>query len=234
MVKNRDLIIAVLFTFCLAAMLFSVKPTQSQTSLNYSPFYDLNHDGVINMKDIQPVAQAFGSSGDPTMPVNVTNFPLDSNGDLVVNATTNSINDYSLQTFTLNISSSGGSFPFGGISGADNPTVFCGGYSTLSILFGTHSNASIGASNNFTICISAIQWCDQPGWWPCSTIDNLGSSVFNATIYDGSGVGPPLSTSFVTETKAPYCHLVLGYTIGSTFPANWYVTFEIAVYLRND
>jgi hypothetical protein len=65
MVRNRDLILAVLITFCLAAMLFSVKPIKSQTEPVYNPMYDLNDDGVINMRDIALLARAFGSSGTP-------------------------------------------------------------------------------------------------------------------------------------------------------------------------
>lgn len=65
MVKNRDFVIAVLFAFCLAAMLFLVKPIRSQTNPPYNPMFDLNDDGIINMHDITLLARDFGTSGTP-------------------------------------------------------------------------------------------------------------------------------------------------------------------------
>lgn len=74
MVKNRDLVIAVLITFCLAAMLFLVKPIRSQINPPYNPMFDLNDDGVINMRDIALLARDFGTSGTP---INKTQFLLE-------------------------------------------------------------------------------------------------------------------------------------------------------------
>ena len=71
MVTKRVLIIAVLATFCLTATLFMVVPTRSQTG-GYDPRYDVNGDGKIDMADISTEVEAFMSSGDPTLPVNIT------------------------------------------------------------------------------------------------------------------------------------------------------------------
>ena len=73
MVKKRDLIIAGLITFCLTATLFLMKPTRSQTPGQYDPWLDVNEDGKILIEDVAWVAKAFGTSGDPTKNVNVTN-----------------------------------------------------------------------------------------------------------------------------------------------------------------
>jgi len=74
MVSKKNLVIAVLLTFCLTAVLFWALPTLSLAP--YDPQYDVNHDGKIDGRDITLVAKAFGTNGDPTVPVNVTNWPI--------------------------------------------------------------------------------------------------------------------------------------------------------------
>ena len=73
MAKKKDLVIAVLITFCLTAMLFSVRFTRSQAPGQYDPWLDINDDGKILIEDVAWVAKAFGTSGDPIRNVNVTN-----------------------------------------------------------------------------------------------------------------------------------------------------------------
>jgi hypothetical protein len=74
MVTKRVLIAAVLATFCLTATLFMIVPTRSQPS-SYDPWTDVNDDGTIDMADIAVSINSFMTSGDPTKPVNVTNWP---------------------------------------------------------------------------------------------------------------------------------------------------------------
>jgi hypothetical protein len=74
MVRKRDLVIAVLITFCLTAMLFSVRFTGSQTPGQYDPWLDINDDGRILIEDVAWVAKAFGTKGDP---INKTALLLD-------------------------------------------------------------------------------------------------------------------------------------------------------------
>jgi|GEM_PF-2975844 hypothetical protein len=72
---RRDVLIAVLATFCLTSSLFAVKPSGSQTERQYDPWADLNDDGKISMDEIVRMCELFGTTGDPTKNVNVTNFP---------------------------------------------------------------------------------------------------------------------------------------------------------------
>ncbi len=92
MITRKSLIIAVLCTFCLTVSIFSIMPVSSLGT--YDSWLDYNDDGTIDLKDVYPMHQAFGAEGDPTKNVNVTNWPLDENGNLKVRLVTQP-----LQTF---------------------------------------------------------------------------------------------------------------------------------------
>lgn len=82
MVTKRDLII-VLATFCLTFALFTIVPAGSNYKTSgtgeYDPWVDLNGDGVVDSTDLGMLGAAFGTAGDPTKNVNVTNWPAESN-----------------------------------------------------------------------------------------------------------------------------------------------------------
>ena len=67
---KKDILFVVLVTFCLTAALFMVS-----SSVGYDPWADTNDDGKIDMKDIGYTAKLFGTSGDSTKNVTVTNWP---------------------------------------------------------------------------------------------------------------------------------------------------------------
>ena len=58
---RKDMIFAVLTTFCLSALMFAVIPIRS--GLPYDPWADINDDGKINMYDIGYTARLFGTTG---------------------------------------------------------------------------------------------------------------------------------------------------------------------------
>lgn len=71
---RKNIIFAVLATFCLTTILFTVIPVGSYGT--YDPWLDSpSEDGKIDARDVAPVAAAYGSTGNPTKNVNVTNFP---------------------------------------------------------------------------------------------------------------------------------------------------------------
>jgi hypothetical protein len=70
---RKDVIFAILTTFCLCALMFTVIPIRSGQP--YDPWADINDDGKINMYDIGNVASRFSTAGDSTKNVNVTNWP---------------------------------------------------------------------------------------------------------------------------------------------------------------
>jgi hypothetical protein len=71
---RKDVITAILATFCLTATLFLIIPTNSQYQ-SYDPWLDTNDDGRIDMLDLYYPALSYGTTGDPTKNVNVTNWP---------------------------------------------------------------------------------------------------------------------------------------------------------------
>jgi len=73
--NNRVFVIAVLSALCLTMIL--AVPTNSLVGY-YDPWLDYDDNGNIDMKDVAASARAFGSLGDPTKNVNVTNWPTSS------------------------------------------------------------------------------------------------------------------------------------------------------------
>ncbi len=66
MTKRRDLMIAIIVTFCLAVVLFAAIPTWSSPGAgDYNPWYDVNDDGSIDGSDLIVLCRAFGSTGQP-------------------------------------------------------------------------------------------------------------------------------------------------------------------------
>jgi hypothetical protein len=75
---RKDLIIAVLATFCLTATLFMIVPTRSASTQNdglqYDPWKDTNDDGKIDIFDIVALTSIYGKTGTP---INKTQMLLD-------------------------------------------------------------------------------------------------------------------------------------------------------------
>ena len=63
---RKDVMIAVVITFCLTATLFMIIPTNSSLRpRDYDPWYDINDDGKIDVKDVYKVSLKYGTSGTP-------------------------------------------------------------------------------------------------------------------------------------------------------------------------
>jgi len=64
LIIRKNLITAILCTFCLATILLSLRPVDSSTG-QYDPWLDVNEDGRINVLDLIKVAGSIGTSGNP-------------------------------------------------------------------------------------------------------------------------------------------------------------------------
>lgn len=71
--KRKEVMI-VLITFCLTATLFSIIPVGSQGVREYDPWYDINDDGKIDLKDYFGIGLKYGTEGTP---INKTALLLD-------------------------------------------------------------------------------------------------------------------------------------------------------------
>lgn len=77
MIKKKHVLVLAL-TFCLTTTLFVA------VSIGYDPWVDQDEDGDVDATDLNMLAGEYGSSGDPTKNVSVTNFPLDEEGNIKV------------------------------------------------------------------------------------------------------------------------------------------------------
>ena len=62
MMIRKDLVIAILATFCLTSVLFLI-PASSSGIWPYDPWWDINDDGKIDIQDLARVSGAFGTYG---------------------------------------------------------------------------------------------------------------------------------------------------------------------------
>jgi hypothetical protein len=81
--NGKQFAITTSFAVILLVLVF-IPLAHQQGGGTYDPWLDSNGDGKINVSDLQPLGQAYGNSGDPTRNVNVTNFPLDRQGNIMV------------------------------------------------------------------------------------------------------------------------------------------------------
>ena len=74
---KKDMIVAVLATFCFTATLFMIIPTNSMSTTGtgeYDPWLDTNDDGEIDIYDIVAMCNIYGTKGTP---INKTELLLD-------------------------------------------------------------------------------------------------------------------------------------------------------------
>jgi hypothetical protein len=223
MPTKKDLVIALMATFCLTVSMFAIITVRSQTKPAYDPQLDINHDGVINILDIAAVAKAFGISGDPTKNVAVLNWqnPLDSPLD-------SSLDSYEVQYL--------GSFNCSWI-----PNVFeihgqSGGYSKMTF-YAEVRDMSYNGPFNFNITVSSMSW----------DVEENGSAhawrwvkPFNLTMsfVEGFAAGWQQENAQI-ETEGPYFSAQI--EAEATTPwlspdrliGLYWVTFDMYAYLRN-
>jgi len=86
LIDRKDFIIIALVSFMLVVTLYPrITTSNTWEPINpYDPWIDWDDNGEIDIFDKVAVGSRFGSEGDPTKNVNVTNFPLDEEGNLKV------------------------------------------------------------------------------------------------------------------------------------------------------
>ena len=77
MIKKKYIIMALGIVSALLVSLFVTNVLLAQSSGEYDPWIDTNEDGIIDVNDLASMGQTYGTSGDPTKNVNVTNWPVE-------------------------------------------------------------------------------------------------------------------------------------------------------------
>jgi hypothetical protein len=67
---------AVVTLIALVSLTLTLVPLASQQAGKYDPWVDYNEDGKIDVNELYPLGQSYGSSGDPAKNVNVTNWSV--------------------------------------------------------------------------------------------------------------------------------------------------------------
>ena len=214
MIGKKDLVIAVLATFCLTATLFLIIPTRSQPD-RYDSWLDVNGDGKIDIIDIFAEAKAFGSTGDPTKPVNVTNWPTQQPEP---SYRVEFYKGFQMSWPQLNWSVS-----------TPNWEPYSGGYDKA-IIYMRLTNISLSLQGSrTTIYLNYIQWygSTQGGNDPLGST-TLSENDLNVTM---PGSADPQNGPLEVETKGPY--FTLQFAVDSTYDVAASATFDLSVYFRN-
>jgi hypothetical protein len=223
---RRNMILAIVITFCFTATLFMIIPIRS--AKQYDPWLDYNDDGKINLVDLSYLASSYNTAGDPTKNVNVTNWPQPF---MWVNASLTGLS-YDLKDGQVNLTSNS----FNQQQNCVNIT--CEGHSRISILL-AFVDADIGLNSNVTVSVSNLLWSDRqviPNPLCNETTAGSGGAIINISTYGGPiWVNTGISYKpYVTETKAPYCTLVFNAELSANVPSNWWVAFNYCVYFRDE
>ncbi len=223
MVK-KDLIVAVLATFCLTVMLFIVVPTKSQTA-QYDPWVDLDGDGQISIYDVVQMTSIYGMSGDSTKYVNVTNWP-----------TMQPEPAYKIIKMPVcNISFIGGTC-YAGFFGN-----YVGGFSKAFILISPVFGPAGQGTYTVKLQLCGVYWdLDEYGGTPNEAFQGIfpynstQSPVATGEVDNGylNSIGMPRwSEGSYLGVKAPFMSFTVSGT--STTSVCW-VSVQVTVYLRSD
>jgi hypothetical protein len=184
------------------------------SSGTYDPWLDYNEDGIIDLKDVYPMHQAYSTLGDPTKNVNVTNWPpLDKYLIIDLGTLNMTAHDFSTACPSDHLCNSAG-------------------YSRLSLFYDTVAMGGVGPFN-VTISLESILW--YVDGWSVFMWDNTNSGGFNTTLhYDGSGYSAHYASSGIAEILGPYFQLKFQTETTKMDFWNYWVVIHVYAYLRNE
>jgi hypothetical protein len=191
----------------------------SQTAVQYDPWADMNDDGKIDIKDIAYSSRLFGTLGDPTKNVNVTNWPQGYEVQVLPNY------NFSWNRYGMN---------FGWTTGP----IFVGKYSRMSVML--VPKKWINARFNLHVNLTNVIWLmgnSGPYGTGAEMDDSQSNMYFSVSIrcdpYPPVYIPQMYTHKFaVIETKSP--SVLLDFTYGSFDIDQGWVVFDIYIYLRNE
>jgi hypothetical protein len=201
----------------------------SQTTVQYDPWADMNDDGKIDMKDIIYEIRLFGTTGDPTKNVNVTNWP-----------TQQPEPSWKVELVTINLTW----YQDGSQGSSYSNWIRCNGFSRFFIYVIIEAVSHANESDWTTFCLDSIDWSVGNNTWGRTQFSSEAfywkecpPSPLNFTVL-GVHTQPcvPAMAPWVMppeiEVRAPYC-LPLFRKLSSTCSSGW-VILKVYVYLRNE
>ncbi len=178
--KIFRLALVLLLSLILVPMLSIAIPTRSQSETNYCPWKDVNEDGFIDIFDFAYLANSYGSAGDPTRNINITNFPLDEYGRIIVCERNRSVQKYkTVQEITiLDASRTVNGVEDGMFTFSDNCAFgFCpkeGFLNVTKIIGNLYGYCETTGFRRYSVQINGMSWTQSPG------IDQVGSYVMHS------------------------------------------------------
>jgi hypothetical protein len=210
---TKDLIIVALATFCLTSTLFMIASTRSQPG-QYDPWYDLDDDGKISILDAIDLSNVYGTSGDPTKNVNVTNPRVQ-----VIEK-------------DVNISVFGGHpFPLGMGTGSTDPFE-TEGYDRMFV-----SAAIIDISDYYTprtmVSLYRLNWhwgtVNGTDMMTYTTVDSNKTAGVRVDLYDASDIPVSSENSAEFEVRASECSL--SFSASTEYEHLGWVLVRVSIYL---
>jgi hypothetical protein len=185
----------------------------------YDPWCDYDDDGDIDIYDATKIAGNYGTTGDPTKDVTVTNLE----------PAISEYVTYSLGSFNI----TSGMFHQFDVPDWNSP-ILCGGYSRLSVYFKVELMGE--GTYELTISLAGIHWFNGvPGGQyggPYSYETAKGSNI--TVLRDSQGWTSNRPNPVLIKTKAPYFTLAFSTSTDSPDWPNIWTVIEVIVYLRNE
>jgi hypothetical protein len=230
---RKDVLLAILATLCLTVTLFSLAPVRSIQP--YDPWADLDDNGFIDIKDVSGVARLYGTTGDSTKNVTVTNWPSQQNTN-VINWPQQQDEPYSrtINTTELNGHPTNASWDEHGYGSTGSFLISIGGYSRMFISL-VAKNASHTTVNDWTrLHVMDLNWyCSTDQYFMHGNDPDLDINFTILGIATGQGVsGYGTYTPQEIKTKGPYVEVYI-LKDASSQSSGW-ITYDLLVYLRNE
>jgi hypothetical protein len=177
-------------------------------SATYDPWCDLDEDGKVSIFDVVQIAASYGTTGDPSKNVTVTNWPSPAPY-------------YEAQVQYLNVS-------WVNYDAHDLLVVTCGGFSQL-YLYAT-VDVVMSGTYSFNVSVYAIQW--NPGGLPSYYEYRAGDFLWvTGDVTGGSVFAPVQLVGEPITVKSALC--ILYFYTEADVPSGW-INLCITPYLRNE
>jgi hypothetical protein len=205
---KKDLVVMALAAFCLTATLFMILPTKSNPGVGeYDPWVDLKEDGTIDIYDAIILGNAYGTSGDPTKNVTVTNWPYYASEPA-----------FRAQGFSYNTSISNSTIYVVAVP------VDVDGYSRMSISIEIFDCSYHSGPDSTTVALHHVEWGES---WGAEFPQGSLSVTYDGTSY------PVHSTQIPALFETKYYECNLYFLVSSEHDSGW-VMWLPHVYLRNE